>query len=128
LPGKGQKTLTISEPLYNSLKAAWNLKKGELLQKQDIATLSTYAQKLLERGILQDTTEGRFEVLSRDQNSILVRDYFKGKNFEVVIRKTKVFCETEQQSDCEHVGFVLSDPEVIERAKQLGVKLRKERA
>lgn len=125
MPGKGQKTITISEPLFNSLKATWNEKKGELITKYDVATISTYAQMLIERGIKQDTTEGRFEIVSKEQNSILVRDYYKAKDFEVIIRKGKVLCETEQESDCDHVGYVLHDPEVIERAKQLGVKLRR---
>ena len=79
----------------------------------------------LEKAIEQDTIEGRFEIRSFDGDSILVKDYFKGKDAEVVIRQSRLFCRLDESGDCDHVGYVLSDPTVLKRANQLGVKLRK---
>ena len=56
---------------------------------------------------------------------IQVKDYYKLKNAEIVIRQNKVYCRLDESGDCDHVGFVLSDPAVIRRARELGVKLRK---
>ena len=93
--------------------------------RENIATLTAYATSLIERGIKQDTLEGRFEIILRDQNTVRVRDYFKAHEYDVVIYKNRLFCQTEELAKCEHIGFVLSDPQVIQRAKELGVRLRK---
>ncbi len=92
---------------------------------EDIKSYTAYAQKLLERAIEQDVLEGRFEIKDRIENKVTVRDYFKLKDAEVLIKQGKLYCMLDQTGDCDHVGFVLSDPSVIKRAKDLGVKLRK---
>lgn len=92
---------------------------------EDIKSYTAYAQKLLDKAIEQDTLEGRFEIFSFDGDIVSVRDYFRRKDAEVVIRQSKVFCRLDESGDCDHVGYVLSDPTVLKRAKQLGVRLRK---
>lgn len=92
---------------------------------EDIKSFTAYAQKLLEKAIEQDILEGRFEISDRIENKILVKDYYKGKTAEVCIRQGRLYCLLDESGDCDHVGFVLSDPSVIKRAKELGVKLRK---
>ena len=84
---------------------------------EDIKSYTAYAQKLLERAIEQDVLEGRFEIKDRIENKVTVRDYFKLKDAEVLIKQGKLYCMLDQTGDCDHVGFVLSDPSVIKRVK-----------
>lgn len=122
---KGYMTIQIRESLQNKLKEAYELKKVDLFAKENIKSYSAYAQKLLERAIDQDVLEGRFEIINKFENTVSVKDYYKMKEAEVTLKGGKVFCELDHTSDCDHVGFILSDPEIIKRAQQLGVKLRK---
>jgi len=124
LPTKGYQTLTLKTKLFVKLMDAYERKKRDLIM-EDIKSYTAYAQKLLERAIEQDVLEGRFEIKDRIENKVTVRDYFKLKDAEVLIKQGKLYCMLDQTGDCDHVGFVLSDPSVIKRAKDLGVKLRK---
>jgi hypothetical protein len=124
MPTKGYQTLTLKSTLFDQLVGAYEKKKRDLIM-EDIKSYTGYAQKLLERAIEQDTIEGRFEIVSLDRDSILVKDYYKNKSAEVIIRQARVYCRLDDSGDCDHVGFVLSDPLVLKRAKELGVRLRK---
>jgi hypothetical protein len=106
------------------LVEAYEKKKRDLIM-EDIKSYTAYAQRLLERGIERDLLEGRFEIANKYDDSITVRDHYRMKEAEVILKGGKVFCELDRSGDCDHVGFVLSDPETIKRAKQLGVKLRR---
>ena len=110
--------------MYAKLVDAYERKKRDLIM-EDIRSYTGYAQSLLERAIEQDALEGRFEIIAREDDKAVVKDYFRLKDAEIVIRGGKVFCRLDETGDCDHVGFVLSDPAVVKRAKQLGVKLRK---
>jgi len=110
--------------VYAKLVDAYERKKRDLVM-EDIKSFTAYAQKLLEKAIEQDVLEGRFEISDRIENKIIVKDYYKQKTGEVIIRQGRLYCLLDNSGDCDHVGFVLSDPGVIKRAKELGVKLRK---
>lgn len=124
MPTKGYQTLTLKTSVFAKLVDAYEKKKRDLIM-EDIKSYTAYAQKLLEKAIEQDVLEGRFEITDRIENKVEVKDHFKGKTAEIVIRQGKLFCMLDQTGECEHVGYVLSDPSVIKRAKELGVKLRK---
>lgn len=125
MPFKGYQTLTIKQSLHEKIVSTYEEKKRDLIM-DDIKSYSAYAQKLLEYALEQDTLEGRFRTLSFENNIVCVRDYFRQKDAEVEIKeKSKVYCRLDETGDCDHVGFVLANPFVIKRAKELGVRLRK---
>ena len=124
MPLRGYQTITLKQITFDKLVDAYEKRKRDLIM-EDIKSYTAYAQKLLERSIEQDLLEGRFEIAEKYENKVLVKDYFRMRNAEIVIRGNRVFCELDKTGDCDHVGFVLSDPYVVKRAKELGVKLRK---
>lgn len=124
MPQRGYQTITLKSVVYAKLVDAYERKKRDLVM-EDIKSFTAYAQKLLEKAIEQDVLEGRFEISDRIENKIIVKDYYKQKTGEVIIRQGRLYCLLDNSGDCDHVGFVLSDPGVIKRAKELGVKLRK---
>lgn len=123
--GKGQKTITITEDVYSLLRQTFEEKKVRVVGKYDATSFTEYANVLIKKGLTLDNIDGRFEIIDKYENGVEVKDYYKGRSFRVVISKGKVFCESDEASDCDHVGFVLADPDIIQRAKQLGVKLRR---
>ena len=126
MPTKGYQTITLKNTVYAKLVDAYERKKRDLIM-EDIKSYTGYAQRLLARAIEQDTLEGRFKIVSKEDDKIFVRDYYKLKTAEVVIKSGRVYCRLDQSGGCDHVGFVLSDPIVIKMAKELGVKLRSAR-
>ena len=122
---KGYATIQNRESLQKKLKEAYELRKVDLFAKQVIRSYTAYAQKLLERAIDQDVLKGRFEIVSRYDDKVEIRDYFKVKDIEVSLRGGRVYCEKDETGECIHTGFVLADPETIRRAQELGIKLRK---
>ncbi|HXQ92903.1 MAG TPA: hypothetical protein VN739_07830 [Nitrososphaerales archaeon] len=124
MPTKGYQTITLKTSIFDKLVEAYERKKRDLIM-EDIKSYTAYAQKLLEKAIEQDSIEGRFEIQGRQDDTIQVKDYYKLRNAEVVFRQNKVYCRLDESGDCDHVGFVLSDPGVVRRATELGVRLRK---
>lgn len=125
MPFKGYQTLTIRQSLHDRIVSTYEEKKRDLIM-EDIKSYSAYAQKLLGYALEQDTMEGRFRTLSFEDSVVWVRDYFRQKDAEIEIReKSRVYCRLDDTGNCDHVGFVLANPLVIKRAKELGVKLRK---
>lgn len=125
MPTKGYQTLTLKSSVFAKLVDAYEKKKRDLVM-EDIKSFTAYAQKILEKGIEQDVLEGRFEITERFESTVVVMDYFRRKRAEVLInKKGGLFCELDDESNCDHIGFVLSDPSVIKRARELGVRLRK---
>jgi hypothetical protein len=131
MPGKGQRVLTIRERVYTQVKERWNQKRKELAARYNVTTLTGYAQALIERALKAEEAEARFEIVNRFENHTMVRDYFLVKDADVVIRSggkgryATVYCELDKSGKCPHVGVVLADPEVVERAKNYGLVLRR---
>lgn len=116
MPSKGYQTLTLKVAVFAKLVDAYEKKKRDLII-EDIKSYTAYAQKLLEKAIEQDILEGRFEIEVRIHDKVVVIDHYRGKTAEVQIKQRKLFCLFDQTGDCDHVGFVLSDPSVLKRAR-----------
>ena len=131
MPRQNQKSITVDAELFNGLKSAWDKKKGELIVKENIATVTGYAKWLIQRGIqeVQIEQEGRFEIVNHADNSIDVRDYFLARDAQVTIAVDGPYavlrCNLDNTGKCPHVGFVLSDPGVVDTAKRRGLTLRR---
>lgn len=132
--GSGQRTVTIGKSAYAILTSAYEKNKVKLLERENIRTLTEYARARLLRGVEEDILEGRFEIVGRyEDNTVAVMDYYEQVKVEVAIQPGKeagggtmeVYCRHDRSGDCDHVGFVLADVDVIKRAKELGVRLRK---
>lgn len=129
----GQRTVTIGKSAYAILTSAYEKNKVKLLERENIRTLTEYARARLLRGVEEDVLEGRFEIIGRHEDNIIaVMDYYEQVKVEVAIQPRSgsddtmdVYCRHDRSGDCDHVGFVLADVDVIKRARELGVRLRK---
>lgn len=126
---KGQKSLTLSQSLHSKLTEVWEKNQVKLEKRYSVSTFTGYAQQLIERGLEEDLLESRFEIVNRFENEIRVRDYFLVRDAVVKLNVegpyAVVYCELDRTGKCPHVGYVLSDAEVLKAAKQHGVSLRR---
>lgn len=128
--GKGQKSLTLPENLHAKLTRSWERNSAKLTKKYGVSSFSGYAQLLLNRGLERDRLESRFEIVNNFEDEVRVRDYLLAKDALVRIdyqsgSQTRLFCELDGTADCPHVGFALSDVEVIKAAMRLDGRTRK---
>lgn len=127
--GKGQKSLTLTESLHNNLTQCWERNEVKLSKKYGVTTFTGYAQHLIEKGLEDDLLETRFEIVNRFENEIRVRDYFLAKDAIVQLNVEgpygTVFCALDKTGRCPHVGFVLSDSDVLKIVKERGISLRR---
>jgi hypothetical protein len=129
MPGKTQGVITISKGLDDRLNEIYNRKRVELFSKHDIRSKTAYAQRLLERGLLQDDIQGYYEIVDQLDDVVHVKDYRKRERIIAVeIRSGKVFCELDQTGNCDHVGYILANPYIIQKAKEKGLKLSRANA
>lgn len=128
-----QRTVTIGRSAYATLVSAYEKNKVKLLERENIRTVTEYARARLLRGVEEDVLEGRFEIVGKSDNTISVMDYYEQVEVEVAIQSSEgggegtmeVYCRHDESGECDHVGFVLADVDVIKRARELGVVLRK---
>lgn len=127
--GKGQKSVTLSESLHNSLTKSWEKNGEKLSKKYSVSTFTGYAQRLIEKGLEEDLLEKRFEIVNMFESEVRVRDYFLAKdalvNLNVQGPYATVFCTLDKTGRCPHVGFVLSEGQVLKVAKEKGITVRR---
>src|SRR5579864_6322906 len=105
MPTRGYQTITVKDTVFAKLLDAYEKRKRDLIM-EDIKSYSAYAQQLLDFAIDQDIEEGRFKIVSLDNNVVYLKDYFRMKDVEVEIReKSKVYCRMDETGNCDHVGF-----------------------
>lgn len=111
-------------PLYTRLQETYQKKKADLIMKHDIKSQTSYASHLIERGLLLDSLQPYYEIIDSTDDIVTVKDHRKkGKSFTVEIRQGKVYCEQDETGTCDHVGYILGSPYIIQKANEKGLKL-----
>lgn len=115
MPKPGYKSITVSEHVYNEFfKVYEKNKKG--LEIKGIRSFSGYLTSMMEETMLRYETFARhapyMEKLSIDQNRVIVRDNKRNRIAEVMLKEGELQCLLDEKSDCVHVGFVYSLPEL----------------
>lgn len=126
---KGQKSLALTEKLYDEISKFWGNNKQKLEKKYGVSSFTAYANHLLSKGVQEELLETRFEIVNRFENELRVRDYFLGRDATVRLVVDgpygAVYCDLDKTGKCPHVGFVLSDSEVLKIAKEHGISFRR---
>ncbi len=125
---KGQRSLTLTETLHTKLTKCWEGNSEKLSKKYGVSSFTRYAQRLIESGLKEDLVETRFEIVN-SEDEIRIRDYLLSKDALVRLDAqgpyARLYCELDRTGRCPHVGFMLSDPDVLKAAKERGITLRK---
>ena len=115
MPKPGYKSITVTEHIYNEFfKVYQKNKKG--LEIKGIRSFSGYLTSMMEETMLRYETFARhapyMEKLSIDQNRVVLKDNKRNRIAEVMLKEGELQCLLDEKSDCVHVGFVYSLPEL----------------
>jgi hypothetical protein len=115
MPKLGYKSITVSEHVYNKFFRVYEKnKKG--LEIKGIRSFSGYLTSMMEEMMLRYETFARhapyMEKLSIDQNRVVLKDNKRNRIAEVILREGELQCLLDEKSECVHVGFVYSLPEL----------------
>jgi hypothetical protein len=115
MPKPGYKSITVSENIYNKfLKVYEKNKKG--LEIKGVRSFSGYLTSMMEETMVRYEAFAKhapyMEKLSIDQNRVVLKDKKRNRIAEILLKDGELQGLLDERSDCVHVGFVYSLPEV----------------
>ena len=127
MPKEGFKSITLSEVVYDKFHGIYQDNK-ETLAMRGINSFAGYITYMLEEMMEKDKTFAKYapkiECVDVDSDRVILKDNIKNRTrvIEVVIQRGELFCEFCEESDCIHVGYVFSIPEVYKALNARGIK------
>lgn len=126
MPKSGFKSITVSEYVYKKLFDVYEKSKKDL-ELKGITSFSGYLTSMMEELMLRYEVFAKYapmlEKVTADENRIVVKDNKKNRIAEVQIKNGELYCMLDEKSDCVHVGFVYSIPEMYKVLHEHGVKM-----
>jgi hypothetical protein len=115
LPKPGYKSITVSENVYKTFFKVYE-KNKKVLEIKGIRSFSGYLTSMMEEMMLRNEAFAGhapyMEKLSIDQNRVVLKDNKRNRIAEVMLKEGELQCLLDEKSDCVHVGFVYSLPEL----------------
>jgi len=91
-----------------------------------VNSFAGYITYMLEEMMQKDKTFARYapklEKISIDEDRVILKDNLKNRIAEVAIQRGELYCMLCEDSDCAHIGFVWSLPDVYEVLHAKGLK------
>jgi len=129
MPKAGFKSITISESVYDKFHDVFLKSKDDLAMK-GVNSFSGYVTYMLEEMMQKDKTFARYapkiEKISVDDDRIILKDNIINRIAEITITAGELHCCLCDETDCVHIGFVFSLPDVYEILNCRKVKVVKQ--
>jgi hypothetical protein len=115
MPKPGFKSITVSENVYKKFFEIYEKnKKG--LELKGVTSFSGYLTSRMEEMMIKDEVFAKhsplMEKIAVDQNRVILKDNKRNRIVEVLMKNGELQCLLDERSDCVHVGFVYSLPEL----------------
>ena len=115
MPKPGFKSITVSENVYKKFFGVYEKnKKG--LELKGVTSFSGYLTSKMEEMMIKDEVFAKHsplvEKIAVDQNRVILKDNKRNRIVEVLMKNGELQCLLDERSDCVHVGFVYSLPEL----------------
>jgi hypothetical protein len=115
MPKPGFKSITVSENIYKKFFEVYEKnKKG--LELKGVTSFSGYLTSRMEEMMIKDEVFAKHsplvEKIAVDQNRVILKDNKRNRIVEVLMKNGELQCLLDERSDCVHVGFVYSLPEL----------------
>src|ERR687886_2457536 len=120
MPKAGFKSITVSENVYKKFFEIYEKSKKEL-ELKGITSFSGYLTSMMEEMMIKYEAFAKhapfMEKISIDQNRAIVKDNKRNRIAEVLFKNGELQCLLDERTDCVHVGFVYSLPELYNNEK-----------
>ena len=115
MPKPGFKSITVSENVYKKFFEVYEKnKKG--LELKGVTSFSGYLTSRMEEMMIKDEVFAKhsplIEKIAVDQNRVILKDNKRNRIVEVLMKNGELQCLLDERSDCVHIGFVYSLPEL----------------
>jgi hypothetical protein len=105
-------TVLGMKPIYlQALKESYRAKRKDLID-EDIANFSQYVNIKLMPRIAYEELATRLRVQTFEPDTLIIRDTYLAKDFEVKLLNGELYCLSEETQECIHVLFASQDPTV----------------
>jgi len=115
MPKPGFKSITVSEAVYNKFFQTFKKSKNSL-EMQGITSFSGYITKMMEETMLKYEVLARYapfmEKISIEQDRVIIKDNKRNRIVEVILKNGELQCLLDEKTECAHIGFVYSLPEL----------------
>ena len=115
MPKPGFKSITVSENVYKKFFEVYE-KNKEGLELKGVTSFSGYLTSRMEEMMIKDEVFAKhsplMEKIAVDQNRVILKDNKRNRIVEVLMKNGELQCLLDERSDCVHVGFVYSLPEL----------------
>ncbi|HEY6885029.1 MAG TPA: hypothetical protein VI278_13430 [Nitrososphaeraceae archaeon] len=126
MPKPGYKSITVSENVYKKFFEVYEKNKKEL-ELKGIMSFSGYLTSRMEEMMIKDEVFAKhspfIEKIAIDQNRVILKDNKKNRIAEILLKNGELQCLLDERSDCVHVGFVYSLPELYCIISNKGIKV-----
>jgi hypothetical protein len=126
MPKPGYKSITVSENVYKKFFEVYE-KNREGLEFKGISSFSGYLTSRMEEMMIKDELFAKhspfIEKIAVDENRVILKDNKKDRIAEVLMNNGELQCLLDERSDCVHVGFVYSLPELYDIISNKGIKV-----
>lgn len=128
MPKPGFKSITVSENVYNKFFKVYEKRKNDL-ELKGITSFSGYLTSMMEETMIKYEAFAKqapfMEKISIDIDRVLLKDNKKNRIVEVILKNGELRCLVDEKTDCIHIGFVYSLPEVYMIMNNKGIRIPK---
>jgi len=128
MPKPGFKSITVSEYVYNKFFKVYEKRKNDL-ELKGITSFSGYLTSMMEETMIKHEAFAKqapfMEKISIDIDRVLLKDNKKNRIVEVILKNGELRCLVDEKTDCIHIGFVYSLPEVYMIMNNKGIRIPK---
>ena len=126
MPKAGFKSITVSENVYKKFFDVYEKSRKEL-ELKGITSFSGYLTSMMEEMMIRYEAFAKhapfIQKIAIDQNRVILKDNKCNRIVEVLLKDRELQCLLDEKSDCVHVGFVYSLPELYSIIRSKAIKV-----
>ena len=117
MPKPGFKTITVKEHIFSKYYDLYKKakKKDRKLIKED-TSFSGFVTKMMQETMAKYEAFAKhapfLEKFAIEQDRVIIKDNKRDRIAEVIVRNGELQCLLDEKTDCIHIGFVYSLPEI----------------
>lgn len=128
MPKPGFKTITVKEAIFNKYYSHYKKREGELKAKG--ISFSAFVTGLMREAMIKHETFLKYapfiEKIAMEDDRVILKDNKQDRIAEVMIKDGQLQCLLdEEKTECIHIGFVYSLPEIYDALEKKGIVNKK---
>jgi hypothetical protein len=124
MPKPGFKTITVKEHIFNKYHELYEKAKKERRLKENMS-FSGFVTSMMQETMTKYEAFAKhapfLEKFAIEQDRVIIKDNKRDRIAEVMVRNGELQCLLDEKTDCIHIGFVYSLPEIYTVLKKKSI-------